>query len=116
MCNQLATQSQRAYTFLYFTVARNKKEVVESNFTVEKLDSMTSGMQSIRTISTSFTQGARESLLSGEHLHQLWKIRFIIVEKLSKRCCIRFRLLYKYVIGCCSFAETDPTATTLVCL
>jgi len=25
----------------------------------------------------------------------LWKIGFIYVEKLSKRCCINFRLLYK---------------------
>lgn len=33
-----------------------------------------------------------------------WKIGFIYVEKLSKRCCIKFRLLYKYDIGCCSFA------------
>jgi hypothetical protein len=39
-----------------------------------------------------------------------WKIGFIYVEKLSKRCCISFRLLYNYVIGCCSFEESDPTS------
>jgi hypothetical protein len=48
---------------------------------------------------------------SGKSLEQVargregwWKIGFIYVEKLSKRCCIKFRLLYKYDIGCCSFA------------
>lgn len=44
-----------------------------------------------------------------------WKIGFIYVEKLSKRCCIKFRLLYKYDIGCCSFAEPPQASLATYC-
>ena len=101
-----------------WTMANDRDTIAWENrsFAMKKRMSVTTAKPFTWTMSIRFTRPVRGSLQIRKQLPQLWKIRFIIVEKLSKRCCIRFRLLYKYVIGCCSFAETDPTATTLVCL
>jgi hypothetical protein len=41
----------------------------------------------------------------------MWKNRFMFVEKLSKRCCIKFRVLYKYLQLRWSLAQTVDRVT-----